>query len=75
MGSQQQAALRHPASAGLSDREIARHVGVSFQCVADWKKRIYQTLVDTPSPTRTATRGGGSWGGGPRLRKRGKAGR
>lgn len=53
-----QAALRHPVSAGLSDREIARHVGVSFQCVADWKKRIYQSLVDTPAPTRTATRNG-----------------
>lgn len=53
-----QAALKHPMSSGLSDREIAKHVGVSFQTVADWRKRIYQTLVDSAPSTRTAVRNG-----------------
>jgi hypothetical protein len=37
------AALTHPKAAGLSDREIARHVGVSH-CVGDWRETIVPTV-------------------------------
>jgi hypothetical protein len=52
-----QSALKHPMSSRLSDREIAKHVGVSYETVRGWRGKlgdIYQTLTDT----RTATRNG-----------------
>jgi transposase len=54
-----QAALRHPASAGLSDSQIAKHVGVDHKTVAAWRDRILGNSQDSqPAPTRTATRNG-----------------
>lgn len=54
-----QAALKHPKSAGLSDREIAKHVGVGNKCVSDWRNKLSVSLTQIESPlTRTAVRNG-----------------
>jgi hypothetical protein len=50
------AALAHPKSAGLSDRAIAVHVGVSHQTVADWRKKI-DPLSKTDSAPRQCSDG------------------
>ena len=58
-------ALRNPRSKGLSDREIARHVGVSHETVAEVRKvhlakspDITPTVASTSSEKRTVSRGG-----------------
>lgn len=53
-----QAALKHPASAGLSDVQIAKHVGVNDKTIAAWRERIFGNSEDRLPPTRTATRNG-----------------
>jgi hypothetical protein len=50
------AALNHPKSCGLSDRDIARHVGVSDHCVGDWRGRLSMKVSQIAE--RTVTRGG-----------------
>ncbi len=54
-------ALAHPKSAGLSDREIAKHVGVSQQCVSGWRSKSessYKLCKIGEPTTRTAVRNG-----------------
>lgn len=50
------AALQHPKSVGLSDREIARHVGVDHQTVANWRGKLSGEIRQIE--TRTVTRNG-----------------
>lgn len=50
------AALAHPKCALLSDREIAKHVGVSHEFVRSRRSSICQPLTDNKS--RTVTRNG-----------------
>lgn len=50
-----QSALKHPKSQGLSDQQIARHVGVDPKTVATWRERISGNSRDG---VRTATRNG-----------------
>jgi transposase len=35
-----QAALKHPRGVGLSDHEIARHVGVDHKTVLNWRMKL-----------------------------------
>lgn len=60
-----QAALAHPKCKGMSDRAIAKHVGVHNDTVSQWRKKLSvgfrQIDKPTASPTkktRTATRNG-----------------
>lgn len=54
-----EAALRHPKSQGLSDREIGRHVGVSQPMVSSWREKLSEKLYQMEPPTeRTVTRNG-----------------
>lgn len=53
-----QAALRHPKSTNLSDREIARHVGVDHQTVANWRSRLSVEFRQIEPAERTVTRNG-----------------
>ncbi len=56
-----QSALKHPRSTGLSDREIARHVGVGHNVVSEWRRKtppsVLKVQIDPPA-TRTAVRNG-----------------
>lgn len=53
------AALTHPKSTGLSDMQIARHIGVSDHTVGDWRKKLdLSPKVSEIPATRTATRNG-----------------
>ena len=51
-----EAALAHPKAATMSNYQIAAHCGVSDQTIANYRKSIYQTLVDEPTE-RVVTRG------------------
>jgi hypothetical protein len=52
------AALGHPKGAGMSDVQIARHVGVSNHCVSDWRAKLTPSLKVSKMATRTVTRKG-----------------
>ncbi len=47
-----QAALQHPGGAGLSDGQIATHVGVSGQMVRNYRRRMESTPKDLKSARR-----------------------
>lgn len=49
------AALEHPKSAGLSDRQIAKHVGVGHSTVSEWRDRL-SVQSGQMQPARTAER-------------------
>ncbi len=49
------AALAHPNGVNRSDREIAKHVGVSHETVRQWRERICQNLTDNRTVTRNGT--------------------
>lgn len=49
--------LRHPENSRLSDREIARRVGVSPQTVNNWRRRLRGEGCDTGVGDRIARRG------------------
>lgn len=53
-----QAALLHPLSAGLSDRQIAQHVGVDHTTVLRWREKLGASGALHQIDTRTATRRG-----------------
>lgn len=53
-----QAALRHAKSAGLSDHQIAKHVGVDVKTVGNWRKRSSPSMEIPKIDSRTATRNG-----------------
>lgn len=53
-----QAALRHPKCAGLSDRAIAKHVGVSHPTVSQWREKLSGKDCQIGIDKRTATRNG-----------------
>jgi transposase-like protein len=50
-----QAALKHPKCAGLSDRAIAKHVGVNNATVSGWRKKLVVEIQQ--QDTRTGTDG------------------
>ena len=52
-----QAALQHPKCAGLSDRAIAKHVGVNNATVSAWRKKLSVENQQMPKK-RTVTRKG-----------------
>ena len=52
-----QAALLHPLSAGMSDRQIAQHVGVDHTTVLRWREKLGASGA-LHQMTRTATRRG-----------------
>jgi hypothetical protein len=52
------AALLHPNSAQLSDREIARHVGVDHATVLHWRDRMVASGEVHQMDTRIVTRNG-----------------
>lgn len=49
------AALKHPYAASKTLHDLARHLGVSHQTIANYKNTIFQNLKDTP---RLVTRNG-----------------
>ena len=51
------AALLHPKSAEFSDRKIARHVGVHYNTVAEYRKQLTITTGDSGSTVRTGQDG------------------
>jgi transposase-like protein len=51
------AALHHPGGAGLSDGQIAAHVGVSDQTVRNYRRRMDSTPKDLESSRRTGRDG------------------
>lgn len=53
-----EAALQHPYASRFSDREIARHCGVSHQTVSNHRITICQNLTDEP---RIVTRNGSTY--------------
>jgi transposase-like protein len=53
-----QAALRHPKCVGLSNVQIARHVGVSRQTVDGWRKKLEASCQVSKIDKRTVTRNG-----------------
>jgi hypothetical protein len=61
------AALRHPKGAGLSDSQIARHVGVDHKTVAAWREKLEGTWEIPKSDKRT--------GGDGRMTNTAKIGR
>lgn len=50
------AALAHPKSAGLSDHQIAKHVGVDVKTVGNWRVKLSMEIPQIES--RTVTRNG-----------------
>mgnify|MGYP004701409471 CR=1 FL=1 len=52
------AALLHPLGAGLSDRQIAQHVGVDHTTVLRWREKLGASGALHQIDTRTATRRG-----------------
>lgn len=54
-----QAALKHPNSGALSDREISRHIGVSPSFVSQWRQKlsVHGGQIDPPKK-RTVSRAG-----------------
>ena len=53
-----QAALKHPKSAGLSDNQIAKHVGVHHDTVRESRLRLEASCGIRKIEERTVTRGG-----------------
>jgi transposase len=53
-----QAALKHPRGAGLSDSQIAKHVGVTQQTVSNWRKKLESSYKICKIAKRTVTRKG-----------------
>ena len=53
-----QAALRHPKCAGLSDNQIAKHVGVNQTTVSAWRKKLDVSYGIPKIDKRTVTRNG-----------------
>lgn len=53
-----QAALRHPKCSGLSNRQIAKHVGVSEAAVRSWRDKLSAKDTQIQDKTRTVTRNG-----------------
>ncbi len=51
------AALLHPKSKEFSDRKLARHVGVHYNTVADYRKQLTITKGDSGSVERTCQDG------------------
>ena len=51
------AALKHPKGAGLSDSQIARHVGVDHKTVAAWRAKLEGTWEIPKSAERTGADG------------------
>lgn len=51
------AALMHPKSQNVSDREIARHVGVHPDTVCEWRKQLLPTVGIRQSRLRTGADG------------------
>ena len=51
------AALRHPTGASMSNREIARHVGVDEGTVRDYRSKLESTAEIPQSTTRTGADG------------------
>lgn len=51
------AALKHPNSVGLSDRQIARHCGVDHKTVHNWRKKLEATGEIPQSDLRTGADG------------------
>jgi hypothetical protein len=51
------AALAHLQAAGMSDREIADHVGVHFTTVNDYRNKMKSTVGNLQSPMRTGRDG------------------
>ncbi|MDP2620567.1 MAG: ParB/RepB/Spo0J family partition protein [Hyphomicrobiales bacterium] len=51
-------ALQHPRAAELSDREIARHVGVNHDTVSAWRKKLSLSVGIRQIDSRTVTRKG-----------------
>ena len=49
------AALAHPKAAGMSDHDIARHVGVAVHTVSNWRKQIIPSVQNAQIPTDTIT--------------------
>lgn len=70
------AALRHPKAVGLSDRELARHVGVSHATVGKYRVGMEVTGEIKQSPARTGSDGRqintARIGGGKRSHQPGK---
>lgn len=52
------AALQHPKCAGLSDNQIAKHVGVNQTTVSAWRKKLGASYGIPKIDNRTATRNG-----------------
>lgn len=52
-----QAALRHPKCMGLSDNQIAKHVGVNQTTVSAWRKKLETTYGIPKSTARTGADG------------------
>jgi hypothetical protein len=52
-----QSNIAHPKGAGMSDRQIAEHVGVDHQTVANWRKQLSPS-VEVRQMERTVTRNG-----------------
>jgi transposase-like protein len=53
-----QAALKHPRGVGLSDSQIAKHVGVSQRTVSNWRSQLEASQKISKIATRTVTRKG-----------------
>ena len=51
-------ALQHPKSKGLSDNQIAEHVGVHHSTIAKWRSEVASCGNSKIPTTRTATRNG-----------------
>jgi transposase len=54
-------ALENPEGVGMSDYEIARHVGVAETTVLNWRRKLEASTQIEQIATRTATRKGKSY--------------
>lgn len=52
------AALTHPKSAGLSDHQIAKHIGVDQKTVSNWRGQLAASKELPKMDSRTVTRNG-----------------